>query len=274
MAIFVDRSEVRSNTTMPYIQGAIIVDNLEEITGCDFMLSRMAFPATTEELIKMHIQNGALLVQRKHGRDLSSSVGERMNSSLARMREIGATQCQCVLLFIGMLTEQNGEAIINRQNTKMQFFQVQSAISRWHDRGGVVETLHKASLVEQWCNMKVRHLEEYAEKPEREFFPDNPSVHKMDKVLQVLMPVKDARITLCTFPGIGEKTATLLMDEFIYLSDAMAWLTFPDTKDSMKIKGIGKKTKEKAREWLGLPDVMVMHVEMNEILQERVNKNG
>jgi hypothetical protein len=258
---------------MPHIDGAVVLDNLEHISGCDLMLSTEQFPATTEDLIKMHLDKGALLVQRKHGLDLSQSVGERMNSSLSKMRQLGAKSSQCVLLFIGIMTNNSeGKATINRQDTHMSFWALQSAISRWHDRGGVFESLPKSSLIEDWCNMKLRHIEEYKKQPDKEFFPSNPAVHREDEILQVLIPVVDPRITLCTFPGIGEKTATLLMDEFGTLSDAVAWLTFPDTKGSTKVKGIGKVTKQKAREWLGLPEAMVMHLEVNKTLQMQLEK--
>lgn len=258
--IYIDTSESRANTTMPNISSAIEVDNLEELTGADIMVSPIQMPATTETLIKKHLANGALLVQRKHGHDLPSSVGNRLNSSLGRMQNVGATQSQCILLFIGVLTANTyEEAVINRKTTRQNYWIVQAALSKWHDRGGVVEHLPRKSMIEPWCNMKLRHLDEYKESPTKEVWKSKPHIEEMDDFLQVLQLVTDARNTLASLPGIGPKMAQTLWDEFDgRVAEALCWLTNPERG---KIAGIGPKTTENVREWLGLEKANWMSLE-------------
>jgi hypothetical protein len=191
---------------MQDIPEAVIVENLEEITGADIMLSCSEIPVTTKALIKLHVEQGAILVQRKHGHDLSSSVGERLNMSLAKMQSIGATYPQCRLLFVGFMSvDKQGIATINKRETGMQFFHLQGAISKWIDRGGVYESLPKGSLLHDWCRMKLRHLKEYANYPEKHQLASPPRVERdEDEIrnsdpLQLLYPVNDARPS--TMPG-------------------------------------------------------------------------
>lgn len=251
--IFIDASENRTNTTMPHIHDSVEVANLEEVTGADMMVSNVKMPVTNEFLIKKHVENGALLIQRKHGHDLSSSIGQRMNSSLAKMQICGAKQSQCILLFIGILTiNEYGEAVINRQTTRQKFWVVQAAISKWHDRGGVFENLARKSMIEQWMKMKLKHLKEYSANPTKEVWKKSPDIQVVDELLQVLMPVNDARNTLASLPGIGPKTAQTLFNVFEgNVAEAICWLTNV-SKEKQKIAGIGKKTTENIREWLGL----------------------
>ena len=180
--IVVDSSEVRKGTKMPSIEGAVESPILEELTGADFMISTLNAPPVTETLIQKHVDNGALLVQRKSGLDLSSSIGERLNKSLSKMIKMDTMQAQCILLFIGFMTEVDGKCHINKQDTRLDFFTVQGAISKWHDRGGVVEFLPKPSLVEQWCKMKIAHLEEYKRKPIKEQYPEKPIINVKKRV--------------------------------------------------------------------------------------------
>lgn len=269
MPVYVDASEVRSNSTMPDIPDAIIVNGLEEITGADLMISTMQVPPNNEALINIHIQNNAILVQRKHGHDLSSSVGERLNTSLSKMKALNAKYPQCVLLFIGFLTaDDQGIATINKQTTGMPFFSVQSAISKWHDRGGVYENLPKASLLAEWCRMKLRNLDEYAAHPEKQQLASAPRVEIEDE-LQVVYTINDARVMLSCIPGIGQKMVNTLWNEFGNASEILCYLTMLD-KDK-KIKGLGPKTIEKAREYLGILDVFELQLVPTQEIMETGN---
>jgi ERCC4-type nuclease len=63
---------------------------------------------------------------------------------------------------------------------------------------------------------------------------------------------------LACIPGIGEKTANILWDEFGNATEALCYLTMLGEKK--KIKGIGPKTIEKAREYIGILDVFELQV--------------
>lgn len=263
MTIFIDSSEIRPQSTMPEIPGAVMSDYLEEWSGADFMVSPLEIPLTTEPLLRKHIEAGALLVQRKHGLDLVSSMGERLNTSLARMQKLGACQSQCVLLFIGVLTcDSQDQAIIDSRETGQRFWSVQAAISKWHDRGGVYESLSRYTLIPEWCRMKLRHLNQYESAPTKQVFQTESPVQVVHEFLQTLVPVNDGRNTLVTLPGIGPITAELLWDEFGNLSDILCWLTMPPSKTKQKIKGVGPKTIENVREYLDILPVLWLQPEL------------
>lgn len=269
--IFLDTSETRSTSTMPEIPNAQLVDNLEELTGADLMVSPFDAPAVSEPLIRAHLSKGAQLVQVKRGRDLASSVGERLNFSLAKMQAIGAKQSQCVLLFTGIMTcDTQGQAIINKQNTGKQFMHVQSAMEGWNDRGGVVTFLHRASLIPEWCRMRSRRLKKYIGEPERISYPLAPTIQE-EGFLQIVSPVKDARKTLVTLPGIGQEKANLLWGELGSFTDILIWLTYPAV-ETTSIPGIAQGTKDKIREYIGINDVYVLGYEVLPALVESIKK--
>lgn len=270
--IFLDASETRTNTTMPDIEGVVSIPDLEALTGADMMLSLMKAPAITEVLIKRHVANGAILVQRKHGRDLSSSVGERMNKSLAKMIEVG-TRCpyQRVLLHVGIMTCSSGDkAVINKQQSRKQWVSVQSAISKWRGRGGTFEYISRATLLERWCNIQLRQMQEFKDKPVKKFMAAKPLVQELDDFLQVLVPVNDGRVLLACLPGIGAKMTSVLHNEFEHVYEALCWLTEPTNATTGKrIKGVGVKTIENVRGYLELDDPFRLSVEPSPFLLEQ-----
>ena len=275
MTIFLDSSETRSTSTMPDIPGAIVIDGLEQMTGADLMLSRLKAPAHTEALIRNHVQNKAQLVQVKRGHDLASSIGQRLNSSLAKMHKVGAIQSQCVLLFIGIITcDAQGQAIINKQNTGQLFLTIQAAMEGWNDRGGVVTFLPRPTLIPEWCRMRLRRLEKYHNNPLYEIWSAEHKIQEVDDLLQVLVPVDDGRTTLASLPGIGQEKANLLWDMFGNAAEALCYLTMPASKSGAKVRGIGEKTVDNIREWLGLDPVMTLGMEVNETLLKRVEKKA
>lgn len=263
MTVFVDPSELREGSLLGDL-GADFpptpISGLEEWTGADLMISIAPFPAMTETLVRAHVTAGALLVQRKTGLDLVHSIGERMGSSLARMRNTGARQSQCVLLYIGVLTcNAQNEAVMDGRETHAAFWGVQGAISKWHDRGGVVEAISRPSLLEGWLKMKLRHLTEYKNEPVKDNWPPPPTIEDFNNPLQVPQVVKDGRVTLATLPGVGSARATAIWNYLQprpTLAEALCLLTNDNSRIVQDVPGIGKKTAENIRNYLGLDEVM------------------
>lgn len=262
--IIIDSSELRKGTTMPQLEGAVIDDTLEARTGADFLVSPLTMPITTDLLLRKHIRNGAILIQRKHGRDLASSVGTRLNSSLSKMLKWGAIRPQCVLMFIGIMNcNRNNNAIINTQQTGKSYWSIKGATQKWVDRGGSYVELSRKSLIEPWCKMRIRHLAEYRKKHKKEIWPAPPEVQAQDKLLQTLMPVYDGRVLLASIPGVGPKAANLLYENFNGdIGAALCWLTYPQVKGKTQIKGIGKVTVANARKYLTLDPTMWLALEI------------
>ena len=137
MTIFVDSSELKTNslTANHLPQGFTELSNLEELTGGDIMISIADLPKpVNDSLARLHIRNQALIIQVKHGHDITSSMGYRLRESIRKMRDMGCYPYQATLLFIGyIIPDKNGYALINNQlsynkNRKSTWLQVQSAI--------------------------------------------------------------------------------------------------------------------------------------------------
>lgn len=227
-----------------------VCPHLEEWTGADLMVSTKSFPVTTESLVLLHVKSGALLVQRKSGMDLISSFGFRLNSSLERMRLTGAQQVQCVLLFIGSITENlEGKCVVDGFKTDYTLPNVLGTIEGWVERGGVYSIIEKGNLG-RWLAIKEHHLKVYEENRTKYIYPDAP--------FQELKSVKDWRITIATLPMMGTVRTQALYD-FIEqkgydsnLLNALAVLT--DGRPEFKVKGIGEEVIKHARNWMGLPE--------------------
>lgn len=227
-----------------------ICNHLEEWTGADLMITISGFPVNTKSLVELHIKNGAILVQRKSGMDLISSFGNRLNTSIERMRNAGAYQTQCALLFIGTIKENvDGKAVIDEYTSDYTLTNVMGAIEAWIERGGVFSIIETGKL-KHWLTIKENHLKQYA-KEKIKYIYQEPS-------MQGIQSVNDWRITVSTFPMMGVvKTQALrkaLLKEFYQpdLITALIWIT--DSRYAHKIEGIGSETIKACREWLGLPD--------------------
>ena len=270
MPVYIDPSETRESSVLGVIPPDVPVHplpQLEEWSGADMMVTIQPFPATTEMLFRKHVEAGAFLIQRKTGLDLIHSVGERMNTSLSKMRATGARQAQCVLLFIGVLTCNNERyAIVDGRETHANYWGVAAAVSKWNDRGGVVENLSRPSLIFDWLKMKARNLMEYRDEPVKTVFPSSPQIYTIDDTpLQIPQLVKDGRVTLATLPGVGAVRATAIWEYLgrnATLADALCLLTNEDSIISKEVKGIGAKTIQNIRAYLGLDEIMQFNLEV------------
>lgn len=257
MTIYVDPTEIRAGSRLPSMQGVVVVNGLEALTGADMMLSVYAAPVTSDALIRKHVTAGALLVQRKSGEDLINSLGAHLNSALDRMWTITQRPGQCVLLFSGRLAaDADGMAVIDGRLSHRSYISVLGGLSRWHDRGGVVEQIAGDDLIPAWCEMKASHLREYCD-PSGEvkhFYPDT-ALRVVDKSdpLQMLIRVNDGRVTLATLPGIGAKTADDLWNwgggNLARILDALCTPTTLKRED--RPRGIGPATIRAVRAWMG-----------------------
>lgn len=246
-----------------------IVPGLEEWTGADLMISPLSIPVT-EALLKRHLQHGAILVQIKRGHDLVSSIlDHRLHGSLAKMRDAGARQSQCLLLFIGSLYNANGEAVINGSKIHMSgdntYWYVYSALSKWWKRGGVVEILPKFSEMPDWCVMTDTHIRDMSEHRHVADYPDDSLyMTEDDDPLQELVLIKDWRRTLASIPGLGPARISALYKYMqslpassMTLAQALYILTTPEFA---KEAGIGPSLVSNVRRWLGIDEGMELTV--------------
>ena len=198
----------------------------------------------------------AILVQVKHGLDLSSSLGTRLKEELYRMQSAGAKTYQSILLFVGsFVSDDNGLAKINNQLThnhhkKTTWIQVQAAIDMWCIRGGSYRPIHSGKRLSEWLELQEKHIKKINDNPCEVFYPERPEYHG-----QYLEKIKDFRIALVTVPGLGKKRLDNLYDYMLTnninlcLSDAMKLIT-ECPKKVEKIPLWGKKSIESVRRWL------------------------
>ena len=257
--LFIDPTEARANSRLPALPNAVQTPDLEAHTGADLLVSPLDIPATTETLIRKHISAGAIMVQRKSGMDLIHSLGEVLNGCLARMRDLGAQSGQCCLLFIGTLEAgQGGTAIVDGREAS-QYWAVRGALSRWCHRGGHVVHLNADGEIPHWLDIIQRAVTEYREHPTKAFYaqkpyPPDPPKSVLDP-LQLLLPVKDGRLVIASFPGVGPKRAETLYHESGYhLGRALRLMTDPTSPKWQKVPGWGVDSIRAVRALANLED--------------------
>lgn len=254
----------------PEYEGIEPCPHLEEWTGADFMVTPSKLPVSTRTLILAHVQkSGAVLVQVKRGGDLFSSLGPRVNSSLARMRLSGAHKHQCLLLTCGVyVPDAQGEAwlgrlrysaaenkpyIVSQPANDASMKAVYTELRRWGLRGGSYMPLASESdFLPFMCDLE----KDLCTLPAiREVWPMLPEIHTTDPddPLQELKLVRDKGLIMLA-ALIGPAKAKAALSAWGDLSTALMWLSNPETFEEhrdMYPEGIGPKTVAAVKSALG-----------------------
>jgi len=231
MTIYIAASELSSNSRLSAIPGSKSSTVLEAITGADILITPLKIPCTTEKLIQLHVKAGALLVQRKSGSDLVMSIGERLNTALARMRSVGARQWQCVLLstgyyapkfdnrdamWVGALKSDatKGKPFIWWYDVPRSYLALQTALRHFAYRGGVYIPLSCDDEIPPWCTRTEEELIAFHSgetsvikqvwPSASSYPPDDPLPNSL---LQEPVLVTDGRVVLSQFKGVGPTIA-------------------------------------------------------------------
>jgi len=215
--------------------------SLEALTGADVMVTPLTAPVSSSALVKVHIQAGAFLVQLKFGSDLAGSLGGRLKEEIWRMRETGARQAQCILLFIGQVgVDRKGFATIDGQaRPKRRYVAIQRAFLRWNLRGGVSLQLSREQYLPEFLAMLGDE-----DLSGSEYWPPAPEFETGD-VLSPLEKVEDWRPVFAAIKGIGPKLATSLRNTMLehgaadLLAQAYVWTANPKrAREEMQVPGI------------------------------------
>jgi hypothetical protein len=230
--------------------GATYSSSLEELTGADVLLTPAELPISGQKLIEKHIESGAIMIQIKSGMDLIASLGPRLNDSIAGMSSInGVAPFQVVLLFVGVLDcTPAGFAIIDGEVTNHLYIAVISALDSWTMRGGTVMFIKNMSMVEEYLITKAKKMLEMLAEQTKEVYPPP---------LQLLVKVYDWRLTILTFPMIGEVRAKKIRDYLISnrLGDSLLQaLVVMTNKSYSQGDSLSESVRQSCRGWLGLPD--------------------
>jgi len=229
---------------------------LEEVTGADMLVTITPFPCTTEILLARHIERGAIMIQRKSGGDLINSFGARLNTAIVNMLSCKAKSSnQRVLLYTGIFAERGGNLVLNDKQLNTNYMSFRKALDWWQYRGGKVANLPSDSLILPWVQSLEKDLETLQEEKQVEFYPSFGSFPPDEDVLQLPIEVRDWRVTLATFPGIGPEKCNALFNHLkeIYNQPVTLWIALHYImQDESKVPGWGKAAKQSVKRWLGI----------------------
>jgi len=266
--IYLDSSEKRSGKTPK--MGAYL-PWLEEITGADAIVTPSKLPLN-EGTLMFHTGEGACLLQIKHEGDLAASVGNRLNSAIARMIPLTRYAWQRQLVPVGMYHGADNQArsvevavdtgrkpYWRSVNPAVPFDALQTAAWHWTLRGGCfIPFVQHPMQLQSYC-MRLDHDLIELSKKKKKVYPELPAIYsdpRQDDPLQKVELIKDGRRILTAFPGIGQQRADDLWEKVDgQLWHALLILSEPwqHKKSPKKFPGgIGKKTVENARDILGL----------------------
>jgi ERCC4-type nuclease len=236
--LLADPSELRFGSRLPDAlrHAAKSCPNLEEQTGADLLLSPLRLPFGTNELLKRHVEAG-LLIQRKTGLDLSSSITDgRLFHSLYKMLQWTERPW---LVVVGHLENRGSSGFIDGRET-LSYSAIQGALDYYQIRGGYLSLLHDDEAFVEWVNHCPAKLKAVADNPEKVLYR---------KPLQTL--AEDQKLgMLLALPGLGPERARALYEA---ARGSLARALIILTADSgMEIRGIGEGTRQAVRKWLSI----------------------
>lgn len=251
--IFIDPSEARSNSkTLKLLKSQQVSHvespNLEAMTGADVLISSVAIPPQSSELIREHhLAAGAVLVQVKHDADVLSY--DNTKQELARMLSIAGRPSQRMLLFV------------NNENSTNYYEAAMSVAAAWTDRGGSYAELQSNEFFGKWLQLKEKRILKVQQEPKKSVllapsaFTDNV-LHP----LQSMEVVNDFRKVFVAMKGVGPKFTnevyhSLIEDKiypefWIMLKVLTDW---PNEIARIKVKYWSKGRRKALREWLAMP---------------------
>lgn len=254
--IFADPNELSSSTLVhpSLTERAKPLAGLEERTGADFLIDPIdsGIVSSVEHMDLDRVCARSMLVQRKHGMDLVSSIADK------RLFDAGKKMAQWTrrpwLAVIGSVyAMDDGNCQIGPTKTSWKFSAVAGALDWWQDpqrtNGGIsFVQLEKdfAAWVSAW------------EKRLAERMDEDPDEEKIDYQTRQTEPFPEKwrwLATLETFPNIGRTKAIALGESFGHLADVLFWMSSPElykADPDMYPKGIGMGTIMRFRRWLGL----------------------
>ena len=250
MPIYVDPTELRDDTRLPppVIRSVKELHGLEATTGGDLLITPheeviLPLPGVGEQALRWHLEHGAVLVQRKSGQDLCSSIPD-LAGILARMLEWGSAW----LLVTGLwpYTDESGMAYVDGQRTNWDLDAVEGALVSWQARGGCVQLLPEDWAIGGWLTRMLDRTRKWAREPVKRVVQHQATVTEGD----------DWVSSGSAFPmGIGLAKREALKDALeqagvdASLVTALAWAT----GDCGKVPGFGRELTKRCREWIGLP---------------------
>lgn len=263
MKIFYDPTEAREGTrlTSGIIQAGQSLPGLEAKTGADLLVSPLDIPLETiddslpsQVAFRKHCEEGAL-VQRKSGMDLISSI-PKLATIQAKMQ---MHSNQVWLLVVGtFFCTEDGQMSVDHYKTGFSYNSVMGALNWWQLRGGSVVQICSEIHVGAWVRLLTESLAK-ATKEKEQIIQQKPLLQRVMADGGYWQDDTEiaARLTLATFPGMGPHKAKLMAEKFGTLGKCIAILSNVRLWEHTP-KGIGFKTLELARKWIGMTDGVIL----------------
>ena len=259
--IILETSEARKGTRLPQsvINSSVVITGLETLTGADMVISPLSTPKLPSKLkdtlphrtmLAKHTRSG-LLVQRKHGLDLITSLQDLCaieNRMISWCGRIGPK-----LLGIGNFADHKGMLMLNGNvitEVPVTYKALQAALDYWQLRGGGITMLCNAKCIPSWLNHWHQSvLHQLDTTPTKRVIQRAPS--------QRLVAEESWWIKLASISGIGpvraEAIANWLPDEWQGLAYALCCLSDVENVNiSGRPAGVGAKTFTAIRDYLGI----------------------
>lgn len=246
---------------------------LESVTGADFLITKSAWIPTAKTL--PILCKSGILIQRKSGNDLISSIPE-----LARIgTKMLSLPCENnLLLYSGRFTNDNGKVRVNSRTSGWDYWTMMSALSNWgRCFGNVVNVKDDIELAEYILWVADNDLDKLLKKEKR-------IIHNSKKEYEIIKE-DTPQDTLGIFPkGISHTLANALWDRLVELNkgeqvtpiEYLTFATWPEMVKAIGVKGWGKKTSEKVRDYWGIGEGKII-TEFNpggSIVDTLVSLNG
>lgn len=251
MPIYYDPTEARSNTRMPQsvLDMGSAVEGLEKHTGADMLISPIDKPAlsvVTDKLphlvvLEKHCRVG-LLVQRKSGRDMVSSI-PRLGEILDRM--FHWTQHPWLVMVGSYLPNRDGCVVVDGQETRWSWASLDGAIDSWQIRGGYYRHFRNNSMFERWVASWVSRFRV------KGISDTDSAFGRAIAYRNTLSGEEGGWQVLSAFGDVGPVRAKAIWE---YCGSSLGWAlsycSMPDAWDKGTPDGVGKGTLESIRRQL------------------------
>lgn len=251
-----DPTEQRENSLLPLsvLSVSQSCQHLEKYTGADLLISPLSAPVLkvcdesmpSRIALQKHLQVG-LLVQRKSGRDFTSSI-PRLAEILERMMKMCSRSW--LLIVADLKCSSEGECILDGRDSGFSYAAVEGAIAWWQLRGGGVSILSREQLIPQWINGWLSRLRDLQTHPEKQLMR-----HRQQSLIK-----PDWRDTLTTFDNIDSVRANLIANHCQSLAKSLVYLTNSQSVKDDHIKDIGIETVRSVKRRMGLGENEVLQI--------------
>lgn len=284
--IYIDPSELSSSSLLPPLPNFEPLPGLEELTGCDFVVTSFPLPLA-ENTLQAHIKSGAIFVQRKSGYDFIGNF-EQIWYEVARIQACKIPMSQVFILAIGQYKQDdNGSLRITGKrplanNEKITYKTFNKIKAQLIFSGVTVFDLNDESEIEGWIEAIIETRQDIKDRNSKKemFIKNEYTLFEEDgepDLLQevIVIPSDDIRsVSSCGFPDLGPARVRAI---FNYAQEQGVdrwgihfWKIMTDEDENGKavhnVKGIGDKLRKQWRLIIGLPDgynLSVQEIEFN-----------